>query len=78
MLLEHPSSERVRMLLLLIANTAAGPWHSALPCTSAPHHSIPRPPKELCPPQPKSLKGILVLCGILIPFFFLVLVLGEI
>lgn len=44
-LLEHPSSECARMLLLLMTNTATGSWHSALPCASAPHHSILHPRK---------------------------------
>lgn len=61
MLLEHPSSKRVRMLLLLMANTATGPWHSALLCASALHHSIPWPPSELCPlaKKPEGYSGSL-------------------
>lgn len=76
MLLEHPSSERIGKLLLLMANTAAGPWHSALPCASALHHCILHLPRELCPlaKKPEGYFGSLRYPHTL----FLPLVLGEI
>lgn len=63
MLLEHPGSDHIGMLWL----TVAGPWHSALLCASL-LITATAILQGNSAPQPKSLKGVLALCGILMPF----------